>query len=200
MSTTTCMVLSETGRFPVNITIKTRMISFWSKLILCEKNKLSVAMYRILYSKHVNNITISKWLTSIKQTLDNCGYSYMWLQQDVNIDKFSLIVQRLLQDQYRQDWNNIVSISTKCDLYRLFKPDHNLESYLKHPSPTVRRVVCKFRACNHKLPVKSGRYANIQRYTQLSLYFFLHCYCITMLCTAVSICISMYLYVLHTST
>ena len=32
MSTPTCMVLGETGRFPVNITIKTRMISFWSKL------------------------------------------------------------------------------------------------------------------------------------------------------------------------
>ena len=87
------------------------------KLILCEKTKLSVAMYRILYSKHVINITMSKWLTSRKQTLDNCGYSYMWLQQDVNIDKFSLIVQRSLQDQYRQDWNNIVSISSKCDLY-----------------------------------------------------------------------------------
>ena len=110
MSTLTCMVLhSETGRFPVNIMIKTRMISFWSKLILCDKNKLSVAMYRTLYSKHVNNITISKWVTSIKQTLDNCGYSYMWLQQDVNIDKFSHIVKHSSQDQYRQDWNNIVS-------------------------------------------------------------------------------------------
>ena len=41
----------------------------------------------------------------------------MWLQQDVNIDKLSLIVQRSLQDQYRQDWNDIVSISSKCDLY-----------------------------------------------------------------------------------
>ena len=166
MSTPTCMVLGETGRFPVNITIKTRMISFWSKLILCEKNKLSVAMYRMLYSKHVNNITMSKWLTSIKQTLDNCGYSYMWLQQDVNINKFPLIVQRSLQDQYRQDWNNIVSISSKCDLYRLFKPDHILESYLKHPSPTVRRIVCKLRTCNHKLPVESGRYANLPRCTR----------------------------------
>ena len=79
MSTPTCMVLGETGRFPVNITIKTRMISFRSKLILCEKNKLSVAMYKILYSKHFNNITISKWLTSIKQTLVTviCGYSKM---------------------------------------------------------------------------------------------------------------------------
>ena len=153
MSTSTCMVLGETGRFPVNITIKTRMISFWSKLLLCEKNKLSVAMYRIMYSKHVNNITISKWLTSIKQTLDNCGYSYMWLQEDLNINKSPLIVQRSLQDQYRQDWNNVVSISSKCDLYRLFKLDHNLESYQKHPPPG-RRIICKIKTCDHKLPVK----------------------------------------------
>ena len=166
MSTPTCIVIGETGIFPVNGTIKTGMISFSSKLILCEKNKLSVAMYRVLNSKHVNNITISKWLTSIKQTFDNCGYSYMWLQQDVNINKFPLILQRSLQDQYRQDWNNVVSISSKCDLYRLFKLDHNLESYLKHPSSTVRRIVYKFGTCNHKLSVESGRYANLRRYTR----------------------------------
>ena len=127
-------------------------------------------MYRILNSNHVNNITISKWLTSIKQTLDNLitvvTVIIMWLQQDVNINKFTLIVQRSLQDQYTQDWNNIVSISSKCDLYRLFKLDHNLESYLKHPSPTVRRIVCKFRTYSHKLPVESGRYANLRRYTR----------------------------------
>ena len=45
MSTPTCMVLGETGRFHVHITIKTRMFSLWSKIILCEKKNLSVTMY-----------------------------------------------------------------------------------------------------------------------------------------------------------
>ena len=49
-------------------------------------------MYRIQYSKNVNNITISKWLTSIRQTLDNFGYSYMGFQQDVTVNKFPPIV------------------------------------------------------------------------------------------------------------
>ena len=49
MSTPTCMVLGETGRFHVNVTIKTRIVLFRSK-ILCEKNKLSDAIYRILYN------------------------------------------------------------------------------------------------------------------------------------------------------
>ena len=34
---------------------------------------------------------------------------------------------------------------------------HKIESYLKHMSPTVRRIMCKFRKCNHKLPVESGQ-------------------------------------------
>ena len=93
----------------------------------------------------------------------------MWLQQDVNINKSPLIVKSSLQDDYRQDWNNVVSFSSKCDLYRLYKLDHNLESFLKHPSPTVRKIICKFRTCrprpNHKLPVESGRYANLSMYT-----------------------------------
>ena len=44
MSTPKCMVLGRTGRFPVNITIKIRIISFWEKIILYEKNKLPVAL------------------------------------------------------------------------------------------------------------------------------------------------------------
>ena len=39
--------------------------------------------------------------------MDKCGYAYMPLQQDININQFSLIVQRLLKDEHRQDWNNV---------------------------------------------------------------------------------------------
>ena len=160
MSTPTCMVLGETGRFPVDITIKASMISF------CEKKKLCVAMYKILYSNHVASITNSKWLTCIKQTLDNCGYSFIWMQQNININRFSLVIKRSLQDQYIQDWNNVMSNSSKCDLYRVYKDDHSYEHYLKHPSPIVRKIICKFRTCNHKLPGELGRYANLPRHTR----------------------------------
>ena len=118
------MMLGEIGRFPIDMTIKTHMITFWTKLILCEKDNISVTMYKILYSHHVNDITKSKWLASVKQTLDNCGYSFIWMHQDVNINRLALLIKQSLQDQLRQDWQNTVFNSNTCVLCRVHKSDH----------------------------------------------------------------------------
>ena len=40
-STPTCMVLGETGRYPLSMSIKCRMISYWSKLI-CQKESTNI--------------------------------------------------------------------------------------------------------------------------------------------------------------
>ena len=44
-STPTCMVLGETGRYPLSILIKCRMISYWSKLLCQKESKLTNIMY-----------------------------------------------------------------------------------------------------------------------------------------------------------
>ena len=49
-STPTCMVLGETGRYPLSISIKCRMISYWSKLLCQKESKLSNIMYRVIYN------------------------------------------------------------------------------------------------------------------------------------------------------
>ena len=44
------MLYGELGRFPIAITIKKRIISFWSKLLLDKASKLSHRMYSVLYN------------------------------------------------------------------------------------------------------------------------------------------------------
>ena len=43
-STPSCMVLGETGRLPLSIVIKTRMIYFWCKLITSDVNRISTTL------------------------------------------------------------------------------------------------------------------------------------------------------------
>ena len=56
--------------------------------------------------------------------------------------------------------------SSKCVLYRVFKKNLIFEKYLTM-SPFTRRIICKFRNTNHRLPIEIGRYANLTRHTRL---------------------------------
>lgn len=60
------MVYGETGRFPLHITIFTRMISFWANIINSSENKLSKIIYmyvRILFDK---GQILNPWPCSLK--------------------------------------------------------------------------------------------------------------------------------------
>jgi hypothetical protein len=53
-STPNFMVYGEIGRFPVEIIIKLRMATFWNNM-LCNNNKLSSSMYRLMFKPHQSN-------------------------------------------------------------------------------------------------------------------------------------------------
>lgn len=49
VSTPNFMVYGELGRYPLEIDIKVRMISYWCKLIQGKQSKLSTIAYKLLY-------------------------------------------------------------------------------------------------------------------------------------------------------
>ena len=59
------MLYGELGRYPLNITVKLKMLSFWSKLIDGKQSKLSSLIYRLLYLKTRGNNTFS-WINLVK--------------------------------------------------------------------------------------------------------------------------------------
>ena len=61
-STPNFMVYGEIGRFPVEIIIKLRMATFWNNM-LCNNNKLSSIMYRLMFKLHQSNPIHFKWIT-----------------------------------------------------------------------------------------------------------------------------------------
>ena len=74
------MIYGELGRYPLDIDIKLRNILYWAKLITGKDIKLSIISYGLLYLSHNNNCQFS-WLNYAESILNECGLSYVWLNQ-----------------------------------------------------------------------------------------------------------------------
>ena len=69
-STPTQMIYGETGKFPVSIQIKSRLLIFWFKLTSEEnKKKLSSIIY-LLYKLHLNGRHQNTYITFVKKNID----------------------------------------------------------------------------------------------------------------------------------
>ncbi|MEW8547673.1 MAG: reverse transcriptase family protein, partial [Candidatus Thiodiazotropha sp.] len=163
-STPLVMVYGEFGRFPLSIWIKSRMISYWAKLINAKETKLVTFMYKIHYIMHKSNVYSCKWLLQIKSILDSVGLSYMWLEQKVtSINWLKNTVKSRLKDQYLQSWFSAIDNSPKCINYRLFKSEFKMEEYMLKLCKTNCITLCKYRTTNHRLPIETGRWNNTDR-------------------------------------
>ena len=113
----------------------------------------------ILYNIHNRNSFHSKWICSIENILNECGYSEYWLTQYVHKSVcLSKNVKQRLCDQFKQRWSTTVFNSSKCLNYRIFKCSHGLEKYLLNLSYDLRRALCNFRCLYHRLPIERGRF------------------------------------------
>ena len=76
------MVYGETGRYPLLITVKTRMIMYWAKILMGNDNKLTSVFYRYFYKCYTEGSFLHPWLKRVHDILNSCGLSYVWIDQD----------------------------------------------------------------------------------------------------------------------
>ena len=61
-------------------------------------------MYGIIFKKLKNETFISPWLKYVKNTLDNCGLTNVWLWQSLpSCMQLALKLRQVLEDHYRQE-------------------------------------------------------------------------------------------------
>ena len=159
-STPKYMLYAELGRYPVEITIKCRMINFWIRLIAGKISKLSYNFYLfMLKSEHIN----SKWINCIQRILDNSGRHDLWIHQPVTMTiSISKMIKQNLVDQFLQNWNSQLDYSSKGRNYNLFKSDIKCEKYLTTLNGSLLYTMFRFRTANHKLPVETDKWNNIE--------------------------------------
>jgi hypothetical protein len=77
--TPNCMLYGELGKYKIKSIISKRMINFWSRLVTGKQSKFSFRLYSLVKSMD-DSVTdfSSKWISKIKETLNLCGFSFIW--------------------------------------------------------------------------------------------------------------------------
>ena len=163
-NTSNVMVCGELGVYPLDICIKCKMLCFWSRLITGKHSKLSYVMYQCLFHFDGLGLYTSPWIASVKNLLNDCGMSGIWLAQNVpNTLWFKMAVQRKLMDQWISTWYHDLSTNAICNSYNTFKGVYELETYLTKLTKSSRILLTRFRTCNNRLPVNVGRCTGVNR-------------------------------------
>lgn len=164
-STPNCMIYGETGRFPLECTIKCRVLMFWCKIINnVNKDKIMYKLYSLALSLHKENVLTLKWIAYVEKTVNEMGFGHTWLDQAVDPLWFKNAIKLRAQDQYKQKWSEELNNSTRYISYRMFKINFEVEKYLKLLTPNQCKLLCKFRTGYSKLTVNTQRYeGNISR-------------------------------------
>ncbi len=166
-STPTFLILGELGKFPVDISIKSRMMSFWLKLVSPHnENKLSSIVYKLLHKLYLKAEHRSSYISCIQHILTDIGMPSLWethYVDNLNPAWFKEKVSRSLKDLFLQRWYSHISSDSIYTNYRMFKPIFQAEPYLRILPTDCVKALLKFRVLNNKLPVNRLRFEDIPR-------------------------------------
>ena len=154
------MVYGELGRFPLEIRIKLRMISFWCKLVLNE-SKLSSILYRLMLALKTGSQYNFKWINFVENVFNDTGMGYIFTSQFAVCNKG--LTNQVLRDQFIQKWFSEMHNASRGLFYSMFKKDFEIENYLLRLSDTHRIWITKMRTSNIRFPIETGRWYNIPR-------------------------------------
>ena len=156
--TPSCMIYNELGRYPIAISIKSRMLSYWAKLTVCKVTKWCSILYQIIYGLVTEGYISSDWCNFVKDILDKTGNSFLWLQQrQIDPKWLKDNVNQILKDQFKQSLNEMIYENPKCLTYRCFANEHSYKGYLNELCPSKSLAIMNFRMGNTKLPAVKGR-------------------------------------------
>ena len=148
----------ETGLEKIESIIYTRMIGFWHRLRTGSSNKISHKLFTFSKRLSDHNLYNQKWVTKIKQILNNIGLSYLWDFKGISASQLKSAVKLRLSDAFIQNWGEELRGNILCTNYRLIKSTFNLEYYLSKLSKDLRITMSRFRTGSHSLPISDKRY------------------------------------------
>ena len=165
-STPSCMILGETGCYPIHLEIQSRLLVFWYKLmrgVSTGADKLSCILLSLQLKLFESGEHTFLWLKHVHTCLNNLGLTFLWHTQSISENVFKNMVKQRLKDQYIQTWTNEINMNNICYNYRMFKTEFKFEQYLINLERPLRDYMLKFRLSNHKLPIHSQRFLGIRR-------------------------------------
>ena len=156
------MLYGELGLLPLRCTIEGRMISYWGKLIVNNTDRMSNIMYNAILSDATANNMPYKWIDGIKNILNSSGNHYMWPMQSIMHNFKPNTIKQRLNDIHIQQCIAHCNESNKGRNYVALKYTWKQEKYFSTLQQADIITLFKFRTSNHRLPIETGRYHNIE--------------------------------------
>jgi len=163
------MIYGELGITPLLVDIKSRQISFWTKLIDNitgeQTTKLSSKLYQILLYYHDTQLYKSPWIDNIKTTLCHHGFSGIWYCQNFTSSKWlNKSATQKIKDINTQNWYADIKRSSDTSLYKHLKTEFKQSPYITQLPTSLCKSLIAFRTRNHRLPIETGRWHNIPQH------------------------------------
>lgn len=161
-STSSFMIYGELGVYPLIVDIQSRMVSYWTKLVVHGTNIIATTLYHTVFSLNEQGKLKTKWLDNIKHLVSSNGYANIWDRPtEFNPKWFTGSFKQKLKDVYVQNWNSTVTRSSSGQNYRIFKDTFEMNNYFTFLPNSKCRLLTAFRTRNHHLPIEVGRWSSI---------------------------------------
>lgn len=155
-STPLYMLYGELGRYPIEISIKTRIIGFWTRIVTGNQFKLVNLLYQKLLQFGGQQF---KWIKNVQNILQEVGRNDLWVNQNENLPRNThYVIKKVLIDQFVQKWHQSLNESSKGRNYSLFKSEFSFEQYLNILPRNKYLPLIKYRTANHFLPIEILRW------------------------------------------
>ncbi|MEW8342608.1 MAG: reverse transcriptase domain-containing protein, partial [Candidatus Thiodiazotropha taylori] len=127
-STPLYMLYREMGRYPIEITIKAKIIGFCTRIVTGSQLKLVNLLYQKLLFIGGQKF---KWIRNMQSIFQEVGRYDIWLKQHENLStNLHHKVKKILIDQFIQKWHQSLNESSKGRNYSFIKSDPEFEEYL----------------------------------------------------------------------
>ena len=166
-STPHYMIFGECGCTPPSVDAQKRALVYWLKT--AHSISLANTCQNILLECNKKNEYSSTYIRYIKDSFNSLGLSGLFDKNTTLCAGLNPIniIKRRISDIFKQTWQQKINNSPKSTFYRLIKTEFKFEKYLDELPFNKRIILTQFRLSNHKLPIETGRWSNINKENRL---------------------------------
>ena len=160
--TTNVLVYGETGRFPLFINVYVKCLKYWLRLLKMSNERYPRKAYNMLLYMHECNR--NTWASSVCFVLYKYGFDEAWLNQGVgNENAFIKLFKERLIFVYKHDWHSNMERNERFQLFRSFKSEFILSSYLtNHVHVEAYKALNRFRLGVSQLKTHRFRFERVR--------------------------------------
>ena len=161
--TPTDAVYVETGRLPLEIRHKLKILKYWIRLVSLPASHVLKKAYNTL--NLLQGLGQKNWCFNVRKLLFSLDLSEAWESHEVSDE--SLFIRQATEKLVSKHVDQCLARIQNCDnskklrLYKTFKNQYTMEPYLTHIRDTRYRVaLSRFRLSSHNLEIELGRHTN----------------------------------------